>query len=129
MAEKRGGVSGREFLASVAVAAELTARLAGALSAAGVDANEKFLEGQLLSYFGAAAGAGRVLRFTPERMHSVLGLALMQAAGTRQVSFEGGEAKAIYGAYANHGAVLSALLAEQGIGARCAVLEGPAGIY
>lgn len=129
MAEKVGRISGREFLTSVAVAAELTARLAGALSAAGVDANEKFLEGQLLSYFGAAAGAGRILRFTPERMHNLLGLALMQAAGTRQVSFEGGEAKAIYGAFANHGAVLSALLAEQGIGARCAVLEGRAGIY
>jgi 2-methylcitrate dehydratase PrpD len=129
MAERKGGVNGREFLAAVAVAAEFTARLAGALSAAGVDANEKFLEGQLLSYFGAAAGAGRILGFTPERMHDVLGLALMQAAGTRQVSFEGGEAKAIYGAYANHGAVMSALLAEQGIGARCAVLEGPAGIY
>jgi 2-methylcitrate dehydratase PrpD len=129
MAERKGGVNGREFLAAVAVAAEFTARLAGALSAAGVDANQKFLEGQLLSYFGAAAGAGRILGFTPERMHNVLGLALMQAAGTRQVSFEGGEAKAIYGAYANHGAVLSALLAEQGIGARCAVLEGPAGIY
>jgi 2-methylcitrate dehydratase PrpD len=129
MAERKGSVNGREFLAAVAVAAEFTARLAGALSAAGVDANQKFLEGQLLSYFGAAAGAGRILGFTPERMHNVLGLALMQAAGTRQVSFEGGEAKAIYGAYANHGAVMSALLAEQGIGARCAVLEGPAGIY
>jgi 2-methylcitrate dehydratase PrpD len=129
MAEKTGGVSGREFLTAVAVAAEFTARLAGALSAAGVDANEKFLEGQLLSYFGAAAGAGRILRFTPERMHDVLGFALMQAAGTRQVSFEGGEAKAIYGAYTNQGAVMSVLLAEQGIGARCAVLDGRAGIY
>ena len=129
MAEKKGGVSGREFLAAVAVAAEFTARLAGALSAAGVDANEKFLEGQLLSYLGAAAGAGRILRFAPERMHSALGLALMQSAGTRQVSFEGGEAKAIYGGFANQAAVLAALLAEQGIDARCEVLEGRAGLY
>ena len=129
MAERKGRVSGREFLAAVAVAAEFTARLAGALSAAGVDANEKFLEGQLLSYLGAAGGAGRILRFPPERMHSVLGLALMQSAGTRQVSFEGGAAKAIYGGFANQGAVLAALLAEQGIDARCAVLEGRAGLY
>jgi 2-methylcitrate dehydratase PrpD len=129
MAERKGGVSGRDFLAAVAVAAEFTARLAGALSAAGVDANEKFLEGQLLSYFGAAAGAGRILGFTPERMHSALGLALMQSAGTRQVSFEGGEAKAIYGGFANQGAALAALLAEQGIDARCDVLEGRAGVF
>jgi len=129
MAEKRGGVSGKEFLASIAAAAEFTARLAGALTAAGVDANEKFLEGQLLGFFGAAVGAGRILRCTPERMHNVLGLALMQASGTRQVSFEGGAAKAIAGAFANHGAILSVLLAEQGIDARCAALEGPAGLY
>jgi 2-methylcitrate dehydratase PrpD len=94
-----------------------------------VDANEKFLEGQLLSYLGAAAGAGRILRFTPERMHSAMGLALMQTAGTRQVSFEGGAAKAIYGGFANQGAILSALLAAHGIDARCDVLEGRAGIY
>jgi 2-methylcitrate dehydratase PrpD len=62
-------------------------------------------------------------------MHSALGLALMQSAGTRQVSFEGGEAKAIYGGFANQGGVLAALLAEQGLDARCDVLEGRAGIF
>ena len=129
MAERRGAVNGREFLASIAVAAELNARLAGALSAAGVDANQKFLEGQLLGYMPAALGAGRVLGFTPSRMHNVLGLALMQTAGTRQVSFEGGAAKAIYGGYANHGAILSVLLADEGIEARCAAIDGPAGIF
>lgn len=129
MAERTGGVGGRDFLAAVAVAAEFTARLADALHAVGVDANEKFLEGQLLSYLGATAGAGRILGLTAAQMQSALGLALMQTAGTRQVSFEGGEAKAIYGGFANQAAVLSALLAEQGIDARCDVLEGRAGIF
>ncbi|MSQ70384.1 MAG: hypothetical protein EXR27_03700 [Betaproteobacteria bacterium] len=124
-----GAVSGTELIAAVTVAAEFTARLAAALDAVGVDANEKFLEGQLLGYLGAAAGAGRILRFTPERMRSVMGLALMQSAGTRQVSFEGGAAKAIYGGFANHGALLAVMLSEQGIDARCDALEGPAGIY
>lgn len=129
IAERQGRVSGREFITAVAVAAEFTSRLTAALASAGVDANEKFLEGQLLGYVGAAAGAGRLLRFDPRRMHSLMGLALMQSAGTRQVSFEGGAAKAIYGGYTNHGAVLSVMLAEQGIDARCRVLEGPAGIF
>ena len=129
MAERQGAVSGRELLTAVAVAAEFTARLAGALSAAGINANEKFLEGQLLSYLGAAAGAGHILRLPEDRMHSALGLALMQSAGSRQVSFDGGAAKAIYGAFANQGAVLSALLAAQGLDARCDVLEGAAGVY
>lgn len=129
VAERIGAVSGKELLTAVAVAAEVTARLALSLSVAGVDANEKFLEGQLLSYFGAAAGAGRVLRLSPEQMHNCLGLALMQAAGTRQVSFEGGAAKAIYGAYGNMGGTLAALMAAKGIDARCDFLEGPAGVF
>jgi 2-methylcitrate dehydratase PrpD len=129
MSERRGGVSGKELLTAVAVAAEFCGRLAGSLERAGVDANEKFLEGQLLGYFGAVAGAGRVMNFTPGQMHDAIGLALMQAAGSRQPSFEGSAAKAIYGGYANQGAVMSVLLAEQNIDAKCAALEGPAGIF
>jgi 2-methylcitrate dehydratase PrpD len=129
MAERQGAVSGKELLAAVAVAADFTARLAGALTVAQVDANEKFLEGQVLGYFGAAVGAGRVMRFDAAQMHSALGIALMQTAGTRQPSLEGRAAKAIYGGYANHGAVMSALLAEQNIDAQCAAIEGPAGLF
>ena len=88
-AERKTTVSGKELLAAMAAAAEVTARLARALSAAGVNANERFLEGQLLGYFGAAVGAGRVLGLSIEQMHSTFGLALMQAAGTMQVVFDG----------------------------------------
>lgn len=129
MAERRGGVSGRDLLAAVAVAAEFCGRLAGSLENAGVDANETVLEGQLLGYFGATLGAGRAMHFTPAQMHDAIGLALMQAAGSRQPSFEGRAAKAIYGGFANQGAVMSVLLAEQSIDAKCAAIEGPAGIF
>ncbi len=129
VAERRGGVSGKELLVGIVVASEFTARLAAALSRAGVDANEKFLEGQLLAYFGATLGATRVLRFDADRTRDALGIALMQAAGTRQVSFEGGAAKAIYGGYPNLGAVMSVQLAELDVDARCAAIEGPAGLY
>lgn len=122
-------VSGRDLLAGVAVAAEFTSRLAAALHVAAVDANERFLEGQLLGYFGAAAGAARVAGLDATRVHNALGLALMQAGGTRQVSFEGGEAKAIYGGFANQGAMQAVLLAADGLDARCDVLEGRAGLY
>lgn len=127
--ERAGHVSGRELLAATAVAVDFTARLAASLELSGVDANERFLEGQLLGYFGATVGAGRIMRFTAEQMHDAIGIALMQAAGTRQISFEGRGAKAIYGAYPNHGAAMSVLLAEQGLDARCAALEGPAGAF
>lgn len=129
-AERRGGVSGEEAIAAMAAAAEVTARLAAALSQAGVNANERFLEGQLLGYFGAAVGAGRAIGLGPEAMHSALGTALMQAGGSMQVVFDGDPpAKAIYGGFANLGGMLAALLAEQGLGAEVAALEGAAGVY
>ena len=63
-------------------------------------------------------------------MHSALGLALMQAAGTMQVVLDGDPpAKAIYAAFANHGGLLAAQLAAAGLGAECAALEGAAGLY
>ena len=129
-AERRGSVSGKELLAAMGVAAEVTARLAGALFRANVKANETFLEGQLLGYFGAAAGASRVMGLSVQDTHSALGAALMQAGGTMQVVFDGDPpAKAIYGGFANLGGMLAALLAQQGVGAEVRVIDGPAGLY
>jgi 2-methylcitrate dehydratase PrpD len=126
---ERYQASGKEFLAAVCAGAEFTCRLGASLTRAGPKLDDKFLEGQVLGYFGAVAGAARVLRFDPLKVHNAFGLALMQAAGTRQVSLEGGAAKALYGGFPNLGAVLSTAMAAQGIDARCAVLEGQAGLY
>jgi 2-methylcitrate dehydratase PrpD len=130
MAEAAGAISGRRFLTAAAVAAEVTARVTAAITRTGRRPSEKFLAGQLLGFFGAAAGAGRVLGLRTEQMHSALGLALMQASGSMQVT-RGGDppAKAIYGAFPNHGGVLAALLARSGLGATIDALEGDAGLY
>ena len=129
-AERRGNVSGKELLAAMGAAAEVTARLAGALFRANVKANETFLEGQLLGYFGAAAGASRIMELSDQDTHSALGAALMQAGGTMQVVFDGDPpAKAIYGGFANMGGTMAALLAQQGLGADIRVIDGPAGLF
>jgi 2-methylcitrate dehydratase PrpD len=130
-AERVGGVSGREFLAGLAAGVELAARLARARPPArSENASTIVLEGQLFGYFGTAAAASRVLKLNASQMHSALGLALMQAAGTMQVVLEGDPpAKAIYGAFANHGGMLAALLAAQGLGAACSAIDGEAGLY
>lgn len=130
VAERAGRVSGREYLAALAAGAEVTARINAALAAKGVNANEKFLEGQLVSTFGAAVSAGRVLRLAPDKMLSALGLALMQANGSMQVVVGGDPpAKAIYAAFPNKGGVLAALLSKEGVGAECEALEGEAGFF
>lgn len=131
VSERVGGVSGREFLAGLAAGAEITARIAAAIvSVKGSDHHAKALEGQLLGYFGATVSAGRIMRLTPRQMHSALGLALMQAAGSMQIVLDGDPpAKAVYGAFPNHAGVMSALLSERGLIAECNALEGAAGLF
>jgi 2-methylcitrate dehydratase PrpD len=130
MAEAIGGLSGAEFLTASVIACEISARMTAAIARTGRRPSEKFLSGQLLSYFGAAAGAGRVLGLDAARMRSALGLALMQMSGSRQVVLSGDPpAKAIYGAFPNQGGVLAALLAKQGLAADCDIIGEPAGLY
>ena len=130
VAEAVGGVSGRKFLAASAVACEMTARVTAAIARTGRRPSEKFLSGQLLNYFGAAAGAGRILDLDPAQMQSALGMALMQMAGSRQIVLAGDPpAKAIYGAFPNQSGVLAALLSKAGLGAECDVFGEPGGLY
>jgi 2-methylcitrate dehydratase PrpD len=129
-AEARGPVTGRRFIAAVVAAAEVTARVTGAVMSGERRFSEKLLAGQYFGYFGAAAGAGNIFGLDETRMHSAFGLALMQVSGARQVTVAGDPpAKAIYGAFPNHGGVLAALLAEAGLGAEIDALEGRAGFY
>jgi 2-methylcitrate dehydratase PrpD len=131
VAEKVGGVGGKDFIAAIAAGTELTARLAAAAN--GVRRRSgaaRPLEGQILGYFGATASAGRVLKLDAEQMHSAFGLALMQASGSLQPVLDGDPpAKAVYGAFPNHGAVVSALLSELNLGAACDVFEGESGLF
>jgi 2-methylcitrate dehydratase PrpD len=126
-AAERNRSSGRDLITALAVACEVAARMALAVRRP----NEAVLAGQVLGYVAASAGAGRIMRLSAAQMHSAFGIAVMQAAGARQVSVVGGEppAKAIYGAFPNHGGMLAVELAASGLGAECDALEGQAGFY
>ena len=130
MAEAAGGKTGRDLIVASAVACELTARITLAINKMGKRPSEKFLSGQLLNYFGAAAGAARILGLDSAGMQSALGLALMQMAGSLQIT-QGGDppAKAIYGAFPNQAGVQAALLAEGGLVSNIDIFGSPAGLY
>lgn len=130
IAERRGGVSGKEFINALVVGVEVEMRAVLALLRAGVNTKGRFLEGQLLSYLGATLSAGRALELSVDQLDSALGLMLMQASGSRQVVVYGDPpAKGIYAAFPNQGGVLAALLAQEGLGAHCDALEGQAGFF
>ena len=128
--EASGPLGGADLLAALAAGAEVMVRLRTAINPVDGAPTEAVPQPtQMLGYFGAALCAGRVLGLKPERMQSALGLALMQAAGGRQTVIEARPAKAIYAGFSSHGGVLSALLADRGLEADCAVFEGEAGLF
>jgi 2-methylcitrate dehydratase PrpD len=130
LAEAIGGVPGRNLIAAATVSCEVTARVTAAISRTGRRPSEKFLSGQLLTHFGAAAGAGRILGLNADAMESALGLALMQMSGSRQIVLSGDPpAKAIYGAFPNQAGVMAAMLAKEGLDAKSDVFGPPAGLY
>jgi len=92
-------------------------------------ASEKFLSGQLLSHFGAAAGAGRILGIDADTMESVFGLALMQMSGSRQMCSRETAGESHLWAFPNQAGVMAAMLAKEGLAARCDVFGPPAGLY
>jgi 2-methylcitrate dehydratase PrpD len=129
-AEACAPISGRRFIAASVAAAEVGARVFGAVERREPHFNERLLAGQYFGYFSAAAGAGNVYDLDAATMHSAFGIALMQVSGSRQVTVAGDPpAKAIYGAFPNHGGVQAALLARAGLGAEIDALEGRAGFY
>jgi 2-methylcitrate dehydratase PrpD len=130
VAERQGGVSGKELLAAIAAGAEIMARLQIAVRRADDPSLEaKPQPTQMLGYFSAAASAGRIMRLDERGTLSALGLALMQASGNRQPVLEGTPSKAIYAAFPNQGGVLAALLSQRGLRADCATFEGEAGFF
>lgn len=124
VAEYRDSTVG-EFLSGVAAASLVSSHVAGL-----VEGREHgWLNGQVQGVFGAAAGAGRVLGLSPTEMSSALGLALLQASGTKQVMTGGAkDAKLYYGAFANRSGVLSARLAAEGLDASGEWLHGEFGM-
>jgi 2-methylcitrate dehydratase PrpD len=124
VADGRGDVSGREYLAAVAVGLDVAVRLALA-----PEIDVGWHRASVFAVFGATVAAGRLLRLNIEQMRNALGLALSQASGTRQPIFEASLATRLHTGFAARNAVTAALLAQAGITAAHSAFEGPNGFF
>jgi 2-methylcitrate dehydratase PrpD len=125
-------VSGRAFLAAVAVGCEVQSRLAAAIAAYSGDGGLPcMLSTQVFGYFSAAAACGSLLGLGAEDMASAFGLALMQAAGTEEMVVHAAASvgKCLYAGFSNQGGVNSALMARHGVLARGEPFGGKAGLF
>jgi 2-methylcitrate dehydratase PrpD len=125
VAERRGGVSGREMVAAVAAGQDVFARLRR-----NVGWRKDWNLSTVLGVFAGAAAAGRLLKLPPERLAHALGIASMQSSGVMEVvAGTGSNLRALYAGFSAKGAVLAAVLAEKGVTGVENLFEGEYGVF
>ncbi len=128
LAERIGGVTGKEFLTAVALGADFEARLALASRPHSSMMTSGWHPTTLYGYLGAAAMAGRLMKLDEERMINALGIAYHQCAGNSQCFEDGTLTKRMGPGLAARGGITAALMAEKGITGARNILEGKYGV-
>jgi 2-methylcitrate dehydratase PrpD len=124
VAEMVGGCSGKEFLSALVAGMELAARLN--LS----DSQYKgFDPTGVCGVFATAAGAGKVMRLSPEQQLDALGLVFNRSAGSFQSNIDGSLAVRIIQGFVSQNGIICAQLARQGITGPSNFLEGVYGYF
>ena len=111
MAERRGGVSGRDLIAAVAVGQDIFARLR-----CHVGWRKDWNLSSVLGVFAAAAAGAKVLGLTADQTQHALGIASQQSCGVMEVvAGTGSDLRGMYAGFSAKGAVLAAVLAQRGL--------------
>lgn len=124
VAERQGGVSGRDLIAAVAAGQDIFARF---IRHVGWRKDWNF--STVMGVFAATATAGRVMGFDASRLAHALGIATMQSSGIMEmVAGSGSDLRGLYAGFSAKGATLAALLAEKGVPGIDRAFEGPNGV-
>ncbi|CDM63073.1 MULTISPECIES: MmgE/PrpD family protein [Rhizobium] len=123
LAERRGGVSGKDLIAAVAAGQDIFARLR-----CNVDWQKDWNLSTVLAVFAATASASRVLGLSPARTSAAMGIATMQSSGIMEmVAGRGSDLRGMYAGFSAKGAVLATLMAEKGVTGIDKAFEGQYG--
>jgi len=116
VAEKLGGVTGRDLITAVAAGMDVMTRISRAIDVPDWTMAEGWFATQLLGFVAGAATAGRLLKLDPEQVENALGIGFNQMSGTRQMA-EGAAThmRSMQAGFSGQGAVLAAELARRGI--------------
>ncbi len=125
VAERQGGVSGREMIAAVAAGQDIFARF---LRHTGWKKDWNF--STAFGVYAGTAAAARVMGLDAKGIANALGIATMQSSGVMEmVSGRGSDLRGLYAGFSAKGAVLAALMAEQGVSGIDRAFEGPNGVF
>ncbi|NLV72719.1 MAG: MmgE/PrpD family protein [Actinobacteria bacterium] len=129
MSEYAGGVSGREFIAAVALGTDFICRCGLATRPGESIHPYGWHLTTLYGYMTSAAVAGRLLGLDEEKMTYAMGIAYHQSSGNGQPVKDGAHTKRLGPGMAIRGGIASALMAKRGITGARNCLEGKAGLY
>ncbi len=125
---ERLDASGQGILTALAVGCDLVCRLGLALKVNPDDAG--WYPPPILGAFGAAAASARMLGLDADQTAAALALTLNQATATAQFKTDPASTlRGVRDAFPAHAGLLSALLAQRGVGGFDGVFEGKAGLF
>ena len=115
LAESRGNISGRDFLAGLAIGQDLIIRMGLAVRQNAMESGRN----NLFKIFGPTAAIARALRLAPKQVQHALGISFSHAVGDAQCALDGALTLRLQQGIVAQGALISGLLAERGFtGAR-----------
>lgn len=124
VAERQGGVNGRDFITAIALGQDIFARLRR-----NVEWKQDWHLSPVLGIYAATAACGKLLGLNQQQMVNALGIATCQSASTMELGYGvGSDLRGMYPAFASRGGVFSALLAQRGITGVQTAFEGKAGV-
>ena len=135
VAERKGKLSGREFITAVALGVDMICRLGIGFRSGvkgpmmgGHPGNGWHLT-PLYGFIAAAGAAGKIIGLDEEAMINALGIAYHQCSGNGQCVVDGALTKRMGPGFAAKGGITAALMAEKGITGAKNSLEGECGLY
>jgi 2-methylcitrate dehydratase PrpD len=130
LAERLGGVSGRDLITAVAAGTDIHTRLALAIDIPDWTMSEGWFATQLLGFVSGAAAAGRILRLDSEQMENALGIGFNQMSGSRQMAVGAAtHMRSMQAGFSGQAATAAAELARRGIIGSKEVIEGCYGLF
>ena len=123
-AERAGTVDGRTLITALVLGVDVACNLGIASRSA-----LRFFRPGTAGAFAATAGVGKLMGMDPETLKNAFGAALSQLCGTMQAHTEGSIVLGLQVGYNARNAILACDMAELGLVAPHAVLEGPFGYF
>jgi len=130
LAEKHGGITGREFIAAIAAGTDIHVRLNQAIDIPDWTMAEGWFATQLFGFISGAASAARLLHLTVDQTENAFGVAYTQLSGSRQMAVgTATHLRSMQAGFSGQGAVLAVELAQRGIVGSREIVEGRYGVF